>query len=119
MVTRLGVTRPNEFRERVTVYEQTEGTSANTDGQIPETEREICRRWAKIVTLRASERFLANQTQGDVSHVVRLRYDSFTKTITCKMWLKIEASGERLNVEASYDPDRRRREIQLDCKQRV
>lgn len=116
---RLGQARPNEFRERVTLYTQTEGTSANTDGQVPETEREIGRRWAKIIPLRGQERFLANQTQGDVSHVVRLRYDKLTKTLTRKMWLVIEASSERLNIEAVYDPDRRQREIQLECKQRT
>lgn len=107
------------FRDRVILCEHDSTASANTDGQIPESEKEITERWAEIVPLRGTERFLANQTQADITYRVRLRHDDVTSTLTPKNWLKIKASGQRLNIVRVYDPDLRQREIEMECKERV
>lgn len=116
---RAKVTRAGEFRTRVIVCRNNSSASANTDGEVPESEEEVCRRWASIWPVRGRERDLNDQMQADVTHTVRLRYDTTTAAITPKYWLKVQGTTERLNVSRAYDPDRRRREIHLECVQRL
>lgn len=111
-------TKRGEYRTQITIYEQTSGTTPNADGQVPEAETAFLERWAKVIPIHGRERFLAQQTQADVTHFVRMRYDSDTKTITPKMWVKLR-DGTRLNIVRAYDPDAGRCEIELECNEPI
>lgn len=111
--------RASRFRVRVIICQHDTTTSANSDGEIPETEKEVARRWASIEPIRGREREINDQLQADVTHRIVLRYDQLTSAMDHTYWLKVQKSGDRYNVTKAYDPDWRRREIHLDCTQRV
>lgn len=109
-----------EFDTRVRFYQQTTGTTPNPSGQIPEVEKLFIERWAKLMPTRGMERFLAQQNQADVLYRVRVQYDRRTNEITPKMWIKIlNADATRLNISRIYDPDGKRRELELECTERI
>ncbi len=109
-----------EFSTQIRVFQQTAGTTPNADGQIPEVESLFIERWAKVTPVRGMERFLAQQTQADVTYRLRVHYDRRTIEITPKMWIRIvDAARTRLNIARIYDPDGNRRELELECTQRI
>lgn len=111
--------RAADYRTRVIVCEQDSTATANDDGEIPETEKEMYLRWARVHPVRGRERDVNDQLQADVTHLVTMRYDTATAAITHENWLKIRKGGDRLNILRAYDPDRRRREIVMECVQRI
>ena len=111
--------RTGQRRTRVIFYEQSSSENANTDGEIPEDETELGSRWAEVTPIRGTERWLALQTQADVTYRVRVPYDSLTSALTPANWLDIKQTGRRLNISRVYDPDLRQRHIELECKERV
>lgn len=113
--------RPN-LRDRVVLCKQNASGAANTDGEIPESEQQVEPRWAEVMPLSGRERFLAEQTKSDITYRVTVRYDDLTKTVTTAWWLKIIAgqdTGRRLNIVRAFDPDRRRRWIEMECRERA
>ena len=109
-----------EFDTKIRIFQQTSGTTPNTDGQIPETESLFIERWAKVMPTRGMERFLAEQVQADVQYRLRVHYDRRTNEITPKMWIKIDnAAQTRLNIARIYDPIGDRRELELECTERI
>jgi len=105
-----------EYDQRVTIYQNQPTT--NADGQEVEGEVEFLQRWAKVTPIAGQERFLAQQTQADITHRVRMRSDVQTRTITPAMWLKL-LDGTRLDIKRAFDVDLRRVELELECNQRV
>jgi SPP1 family predicted phage head-tail adaptor len=113
-------TKAAEFNTKIRVYQQDSTATPNTDGQIPETESLFIERWAKLTPTRGMERFLAQQNQADVLYRVRVHYDRRTTEITPKMWIRIvDADTTRLNIARIYDPDGKRRELELECTRRI
>ena len=112
-------TRVGQRRTRVILCKQSPSATANTDGERPEVETEIDKRWAEVKPLRGQERFLASQTQADITYRVRLPYDNVTKDLTPRNWLKIKQTDQRLNIVRAYDLDGRHHTIELECKERV
>lgn len=55
---------------------------------------------------------------ADVTWIVRMRYDELTAAITPAMWLKIKTTSQRLNIRRAYDPNMRRRTIEIECTER-
>jgi SPP1 family predicted phage head-tail adaptor len=76
-----------QYDKRVTVWENVPST--NDDGQQVETPVEFITRWASVKPLTGRERFLAQQTQADTTHRVRVRSDGQTRTITPAMWITL------------------------------
>ena len=111
-------THTGEYNRRVDIYQQAASTAPSTDGQVPETPEIITRRWAKRRAMRGQEKFGDKQIEADVTYLVWMRYDNWTKTITPKMWLKFN-DGVRLNILRAFDPDDRHREILMECRNRV
>jgi head-tail adaptor len=112
-------TRTSGYRTRVIVCRQDSSATAEDDGEIAESEEEVCTRWAHVWPVRGRERDVNDSLVADVTHLVRLRYDEITSDIDHKYWLTCVTTSERLNIVRAYDPDRRRREIELQCVQRV
>lgn len=91
--------------------------TVNSDGQEVEGETEYCRRWVRITPIRGRERFIAQQAQSDVTHRVRMRYDSETKLIEPTFWIK-KLDGTRLDIRTVIDVDDAHMEIELECNRR-
>ena len=104
---------------RIEFMKQASGTSANTDGQIPETEEEQFERWCSVIPLRGTEQLIADQTQGRVDWRVKVPYDSSTADVTRKWWLTIRDSGVRLNIVHIKNADLANREIEMLCKEKT
>lgn len=103
---------------RVTVYYNSTTRTANSDGQRPESETEYCKRSASIIPKSAAERLIARQLKDDVTHVVRMRYDNQTKSITSAYWFD-DRDGTRYNIVAGpFDVDGRKKEIMFDVVER-
>ena len=105
-----------DYDKRVRIYQ--DDPDENTDGQRVESGKLFCRRWAKVVPVAGGERFLDKQTTADVTHRVRMHFDSHTRRITPKMWLLL-ADDTRLNVKRALDVEGRGVEIELECNQRI
>lgn len=105
-----------EYDQRVTICKNV--PTVNTDGQKVEAESEWIQRWASVRPISGQERFLAQQTQADVTHRVRMRSDTQTRTITAEMWLKLR-DGTRLDIKRTFDLNVRRVEMELECNQRT
>lgn len=71
-------------------------------------------RWCQIETLTGRELWLARQTRADVTHRLTLRY-------TPGLLPKMEAvyQGRVFEILEVHDPDERRVELQVLCKERV
>lgn len=108
----------NAIRDRVTFTRNDPGRSANTDGQLAESAEERFTRWAEVAPLRGRERFLAQQTQADVSYLIRVRYDRETAAVDPSWWLTL-TDGTRLNIVRAFDPDRGRQWIEIECNERI
>ena len=105
-----------KLKHRVWVYKNVPTT--NTDGQQVEVETEWFQAWVEIRPIRGKERFLAQQTTADVTHRVWMRSNTKSRDITPKHWLKL-SDGTRLDIVRAFDVDLARREIELECNQRV
>ena len=70
--------------------------------------------WASILPKASGERFLsgAAQLQAEITHTVRIRYRS---GITAKM--RLLWGSRYLEVETITDPDGRKRELVLMCRE--
>lgn len=117
------ISKAGDFDTQVIVYEQSAVATSHTDGEIPETEHELCRRWAEIIPWASRSQKslmeLPGTTEGNVTHVVRMWYDSTTKTITPANWLETVTGGRRLNIMRAIDKENRHIVIELECTERV
>ncbi len=105
-----------QYDKRVTVWKNVPTT--NDDGQRVQTPVEFIERWARIMPITGTERFIAQQTKADITHRVRMRSDSQTRTITAKMWITMR-DGTRLDIKRVFDVDVRKVELELECNQRI
>ncbi len=108
--------RAGTYDQRLSVCKNEPTT--NPDGQKVANETVWIQRWASVKPISGRERLLAQQTQADVTYLVRMRYDTQTRTITPKMHLKLR-DGTVLNISRVFDVDMMRTEIECECTQRV
>lgn len=106
------------YTERVTIYQDPSTRSVSDDGQKPEDGEVYCTRWARRLPVSGSERFQNLQVQAEVTHRLRIHSDTQTRAITPAMWL-VTSDGTRLDLLRIFDPDDRRMELELECKERV
>jgi SPP1 family predicted phage head-tail adaptor len=104
-----------QYDHRVTVWKNV--PTPNPDGQQVEVPTEFITRWARVKPVAGRERFLAQQTQADTTHRVRVRSDGQTRTITPAMWITLR-DGTRLDITRAFDVDMRRVEIEMECNHR-
>lgn len=105
-----------EYDQRVTIWKNV--PTVNDDGQKVEAAVEYIKRWAAIRPISGQERFLAQQTQADVTHRVRLRSDSQSREITAQYWLTLR-DGTRLDIKRVFDVELQQIELELECNQRT
>lgn len=107
-----------EYNHRVTIWKNDPDREENADGQRPEDPKEICKRWASVMAVRAAERFLSLQVKQDITHAVRMRRDTVTLTFDSSYWLTLR-DGTRLDIRTIHDVDDGRQELILECNQRT
>ena len=83
------------LRYRVDIYR--DEPTANTDGQMVETEKFITSRWAGLRQTTARDSFSADQLIGLGTWIVTLRRDAVTDKIGHGYWVKTQ-DGKKLNV---------------------
>ena len=109
--------RPRRPHNRfVTVYQQSTSTTANADGGFDEEESKYCQRWCRAWPLRGNEAKAIEHQQAITEWTVQMRYDTITAAINSKMWIVLPGN-ERLNVTSVFDPDGRRRDIEIRARQ--
>jgi SPP1 family predicted phage head-tail adaptor len=81
----------------------------------------VCRRYAAVRKLDGREFLRLGQVRAEVTHIVELRYDSETKTISPVYRLRLgeTASARKLDVVVVDDQHERRVEIQLQCSEKA
>jgi len=98
------------------VYKQSTATVANTDGGFDELAVEYCSRWVRAKPLKGAELKAMEHDHALVEWIVELRYDTVAAAITTDMWI-ILPDSQRLNITSVFDPDGRRREIEIRARQ--
>lgn len=79
---------------------------------------QVCKRSAAMQTIGGSESFTANvQERAAIKHLIRIRYDRTTRTITPAMRATID--GRVFNIEQAFNWNERDREIHLVCEEVV
>ncbi len=79
------------LRHRVVVQQDT-GTTQDAQGHVTESWATYATRWASIEPLSARELWNARQLQPDITHRVRMRWDSLTDAITSKMRIQYDTT---------------------------
>lgn len=105
-----------KYDQRVAVWANEPTT--NPDGQEVEVPVKFIERWASVRPMGGREFVQAQQAQVDLTHQVRMRYDTQSKTITAKHWLTLR-NGTRLDIKRVYDVDLRHEELALECNNRT
>ena len=109
--------RPRRPHNRfVTVYQQLSSGAVNTDGGFEEEGTEYCQRWCRAWPLRGNEAKALEHQHAVTDWIVEMRYDTTTAAINAKMWIVLPDSV-RLNVTSVFDPDGRRRSIEIRARQ--
>jgi SPP1 family predicted phage head-tail adaptor len=103
-----------QLHQKISVERSVE--TRNEDGQVVRTWSElICDRTASVMPVGGTERFWSGlQVQAESRFLVRLWFDSISEQITETM--RIVWNGRRYGITRVYDPDNRRREIAIECK---
>ena len=101
-----------------TIYQQSTATTANEDGGFDEEASTYCQRWVRAWSLRGNEPAAMEHMQAITEWVVQMRYDDVTAAITTKMWIVLPGN-ERLNITSVFDPDGRRRDIEIKARNAV
>lgn len=99
-------------RTRVTVYEPNRSANSYNE-QVPAYDKLYCKRWGYMAPSSGREFTAAQQTNSQVTAILRLPYDKQTAAITADMRATI---GTRvLNIGAVFDEQDAQREIVVWC----
>lgn len=103
-----------DFRTLVIVQQATKTETA--DGQKTPAWSDLFSRMGDVTAAGGQEGMRDRQLVAEVTHRVRLRWDPETAAITTKHRLLVD--GQELYIVRAYDPTRRRREIEIEAKER-
>lgn len=114
--------RAGDLKELVTIQEPATAESVENDyGEIDLTVTDgwtrVDDRWAQVLTQESREVFRAQQIQPDISHIVRMRYDSTTKNLHPKMRLLVR--GNPVHIAGIQNVNMQNEYIELTCRERA
>lgn len=106
----------------VTIEEPSEAVAQENDyGEIDLTQSEtwnrVGERWAQVLTQGSREVERVRQVQADVTHIVRMRYDSVTKGLHPKM--RLTHRGRSLQIAGAVNVNEQNEVIECLCRERV
>lgn len=107
--------KPGKLRHRVTL--QTATTATDSFGEPDISYSNLVTVWADVRPLGGSENVVALHQQGEIDHLVTIRYSSVVAAITGKDRVKF---GTRVfDIKSIRNPDERNIMLELTCKERV
>lgn len=101
------------YRHLVEIQQKTVIRDPDT-GELIEDWAPYAKVWAAVEDLSGREFWAAQQVQSEVSTRVRIRYLPGVNPT-----MRVVHAGRHLEITAVLDPDGRRRELQLLCKELV
>lgn len=108
--------RAGTLRHRVTLQTVTETRDA--DGGVSESWTDTATLWAAVEPLRGREYFSAKALQAEVTTRIRLRYRAGVVPKQRVTWLD-GSTTHTYDILEVIEPDTRRRELVLMCKELV
>ena len=111
-----------KYRDRVTIQTPKEDVLDEDEyGQIDLTLdanwTAVGQRWAEVIAVNGREFVDGERLEAEVSHLLKLHYDSTTKTIQSEMRIVIDETSQKLNIVTAYPAGNRRREMILQCRE--
>lgn len=95
--------------------EQNQPTT-NADGQLVANWVQVASDWFEVLSNGGKERWLYQEVRAEVLHIVRVKYSAQTAAIKPATYrINIGSGAQILNIDAAYDIDNRRIEIELQC----
>lgn len=104
--------RAGELRHRVTIQQMQD--TQNEYGEPVKEWVDVVTVWASIEGLRGREYFEAQQTMAQADHRIKIRYMDGIKPT-----MRIVYGTRIFSIQSVLDPDGRRRELHLICKEQV
>jgi SPP1 family predicted phage head-tail adaptor len=98
------------YKQRITI--QDPARLKNSTGEVESVWTEHSSRWAEVRELSGSERYIDPVVMETASHQVKMRYEP---GITQDM--RILYDGKTLDIRSIIDPDERKRELVLICRE--
>lgn len=102
--------RAGQLRHRVTIQAQT--TTQDEYGQPVQTWSDVATVWASVEDLSGREFFAAQQIAAEVTTRVTIRYRAGIEPD-----MRVIAGGRTLDIRSVQDPDGRRRQLVLMCRE--
>lgn len=106
--------RAGELRDRVQIQADVSRVDLDADayGDVPERWETVAERWADVTQQEGRENWQADQSRPDVTVEVRIRYFAGLSPRHRLLFGSVV-----LNVGSVIDPDGRKREMVLACRQ--
>lgn len=104
--------RSGQLNQRITIEEDT-GVK-NSVGQKVEAWGTLATVWGRVRALTGSERFAAQQLLAELSYEITIRF----RTDINETHRIVLTDGQTLDIQSAFDPDGRRRELKILCKER-
>ncbi|KKN14048.1 hypothetical protein LCGC14_1000130 [marine sediment metagenome] len=104
--------RSGQLNNRITIQADT-GTK-NSVGQKIESWGTLATVWGRVRSLTGSERFAAQQLVVELSYEITIRF----RTDINETHRIVLTDGQTLDIQSAFDPDGRRRELKILCKER-
>lgn len=107
------------FNRRITIQKVKSNPIKDVNGEIDLADERNwethASRWAEIQTKGGREFWKVDKVEAEVTHLIRIPYDNFTKSITSEMRIKFE--NRFINIAAAYDIDESHDVIEMQCKE--
>ena len=103
------------FKRRLTIHPRTT-TVNSTTGESVQSDGTTYPHWGFVKPLNATEKVNAQQLYGDVSHLVKLRYDTLTSTLTHLDALEYPP-GRILEIDGLIDVEEAHIELWAYCRE--
>lgn len=104
--------RAGELRHRVTI--QKNQPIRNSYGEMEDAWINFATVWASIEGISGREYFMAHQTQAQTDYRIKMRYIDGVKPS-----MRVIYGVRIFNIQSVLDPDGRRKELHLMCKEVV
>lgn len=100
------------MRDRVTI--QQEGMTSDGQGGHENTWQDVDTVWAMVDPLRSYERMAQGQQEGATKYRVTIRYVPNLTNANAILW-----DGKRMNITGLFNPDRKKKYLQIECEEGV
>ena len=101
--------RAGKLRHYITI--ETAADSIDGSGDVTESFSTLAQRWASIEPLSGREYFTAQQEASEVSHKIRLRWDSTVSAVTPKH--RIAYDSRTFDIVSVFNSNERDRELMI------